>query len=72
MIIENEIQFWLMDGRAHHSIDDAIVLAIYDTLDEAKKYINGYGADTCIVKIEEDEEDEIVDSLLWSKELRNV
>lgn len=57
-------QYWLMDGRANYSIDDAIVLEIRDTFDEAMKKINNYGADTCIVKIVGNSQ-ELVYSLLW-------
>ncbi len=56
-------QYWVMDGRANYSIDDAYVLVTCDTFDEAMDYVNDYGDDTCIVKILGDNQ-ELVYSLL--------
>jgi len=54
--------YWLMDGRANYSIDDALVLECCSTLEEANHNINNYGTDTCIV---DPETQEVVDSLMW-------
>jgi uncharacterized membrane protein len=54
--------YWLMDGRANYDVDAAIVLECCDILAEAKRNINDYGADTCIVDAETQE---VVDSLMW-------
>lgn len=54
--------YWLMDGRANYDVDAATVLEHCDTLAEAKRNINDYGADTCIVDIESQK---VVDSLMW-------
>ena len=54
--------YWLMDGRANFDVDRAIVLECCSTLKEAKRNINNYGADTCIVDVETQE---VVDSLMW-------
>lgn len=56
------VQYWVMDGRANYSIDNALVLVPCDTFDEAMKYINNYGDDTCIVKVTESNQ-ELVYSL---------
>jgi len=60
--------YWLMDGRANYSVDDAIVLECCDTLKEAKEHINDYGADTCIVDVETQN---VIDSLMWRKKEKN-
>jgi len=44
-----------MDGRAHYSVDDALVLECCSTLEEARRNINNYGTDTCIVDVETQE-----------------
>ena len=47
--------YWLMDGRANHSVDDAMVLECCSTLEEARRNINNYGTDTCIVDVDTQE-----------------
>jgi len=56
-------QFWLMDGRANYSIDNACVLETCNTFQEAMNSLALYGNDTCIVKVEGDKK-ELVYSLL--------
>ena len=45
------MSYWLMDGRAAYSVDDATVLETCDTLEECAESINDYGDDTCIVDV---------------------
>ena len=54
--------YWLMDGRAHYDVDRAMVLECCNTLAEAERSIEKYGADTCIVDVETQK---VVDSLMW-------
>ena len=56
-------QYWVMDGRANYSIDDALVLVTCDTFDGAMEHVNDYGNDTCIVKVVGDDQ-ELAYSLL--------
>jgi hypothetical protein len=58
-------QYWLMDGRANYDVDVAYVLECCSSLKKAKRNINNYGADTCIVDAETQE---VVDSLMWRAE----
>ena len=44
--------YWLMDARANYSVDDAIVFECCHSLKEARKHINDYGEETCIVDVE--------------------
>ena len=60
--------YWLMDGRANYSVDDAFVLECCNTLKKAKANINNYGADTCIVDVETQE---VIDSLMWRTKKEN-
>jgi hypothetical protein len=61
--------YWLMDGRANYDIDTAMVLETADTYAEAMESINDYGADTCIVEVDDDKEtQELVYSLMWKDE----
>ena len=53
-----------MDGRANYNVDVALVLECCETLEEAEKNINDYGADTCIVDVETQK---VVDSLVWRR-----
>ena len=55
-------QYWLMDGRANYDVGAAYVLECCSSLKDAKRNINDYGADTCIVDAETRE---VVDSLMW-------
>jgi len=45
-------KYWLMDGRAVYSVDDALVHECCDTIEECAEGLNDYGADTCIVEVE--------------------
>jgi hypothetical protein len=69
----DDTQYWVMDGRAHYSFDDATVLVCCDSLDEAKSYINDYGAGTCIIEVNTKTwEHSIVASLLWIANEQNA
>jgi hypothetical protein len=56
----NIICYWLMDGRAAYDIDEAAVLHVCDTLEQAEAEINDYGADTCIVEISDDRGQQLI------------
>lgn len=53
-------QYWVMDGRAHFDIDKAIVLETCDTFEEAYNHRNSYEYDSCIVKVDEEGNQELV------------
>ena len=44
----------LFDGRYTYNPDRALVMEGCDTLDKAIRCINDYGADTCLVQIDDD------------------
>jgi hypothetical protein len=54
--------YWVMDGRANYSIDNAMVLVCCPGLDDAYDCWKEFGADTCIV---DPDTQEVVDSLMW-------
>lgn len=58
-------RYWLMDGRANHDVDAAMVLETCDSLEEAYQGWKDYGSDTCIVEVETQT---VIDCLLWHKE----
>jgi hypothetical protein len=59
-----KVQYWVMDGRANYDIDEALVLVNCKTLVEAFRNVDDYGADTCIVKVE-GEQQKLIYSLAW-------
>ena len=60
--MSKEKDYWVMDGRAHYSIDDATVLVCCSTLDEAYRSLDDFGSDSCIV---DPDTKTIIDSLMW-------
>lgn len=36
-------RYWIMDGRAHHNVDDATILDLASTLKEARKALKLQG-----------------------------
>lgn len=59
---DEESVYWLMDGRANFDVDRAMVLRTCGSYSDAKKHVNDYGADTCIVDVETQS---VVYSLMW-------
>lgn len=73
--IINDEQFWVMDGRANYSIDDAQCLVTCGTFKEAKGAIHDYGNDSCIVKVVISNGEytfELVYSLFWEDEVNHA
>lgn len=64
--MDKKVDYWVMDGRAEQNIDDAMVLSCEPCYKSARKSINNFGADSCIVRVTDTEQD-LLWCLLWGE-----
>lgn len=64
--MSDHADYWVMDGRAEANIDDAMVLSCEPCYKSARKSIDSFGADSCIVRVT-DKGQELLWCRLWGE-----